>query len=409
MRAFLLSAIALTLAAGLSAQTLEETQVSRLKAVTSETGETWKDLGEGEFSDFIVSNIARGNFNDPVKVMIQESEQTPGRYRLVNPWPSLTDNPELNFLIVDASDPDFVTIPEHLSPVDDPDRGETWFCSCTYMMTELKGYSKDFLKENDFAWIPKVKDGVINFTTTSLAVMWPDNPYGDVGAGEWTYSNMEYTGYIKLPGAQGEDEWKSLGTGRMLEGAVWPAFELDIAPVEKDVEIFESITHPGTYRIAGAFTDISPKTARDLVIDASDPDFCRIRKQNIGVQTVDYGWTYILSVSTNGVFADYEDMVAQYPDWAGRNITMDENGFHIPRTSILLFFPDYDDVNVLVVSNSIDSYIWFPGKNGIDNITSVENDETQYYNLQGFRVMNPRKGQIVIGRRGSETFKTVVR
>lgn len=87
MRAFLLSAIALTLAAGLSAQTLEETQVSRLKAVTSETGETWKDLGEGEFSDFIVSNIARGNFNDPVKVMIQESEQTPGRYRLVNPWP----------------------------------------------------------------------------------------------------------------------------------------------------------------------------------------------------------------------------------------------------------------------------------------------------------------------------------
>lgn len=409
MKAFLLSALVLTLASGASAQSLKEATLTKSPVINEEAGETWKDLGEGTYSDFIISNIAHGYFNDPVPVQIQESEQTPGRYRVLNPWPTVTESPELNYLIVDASDPDFVMIPEQKSPVDDPSRGKTNFCTSTYYMTNMVGMSKDVLKEGGYAWIPKLKDGKIDFTTTSLAVLWTEYTGDEVQPGQWTFANMEYTGYLKLPGSQAQDDWNSIGTGRMLDGAVWPAFDVENPPVEKDVEIYESNSKPGTYRIAGAFTDISPETARDLIIDASDPNFCRIRKQNVGILTRDYGWTYVFSVSMNGNFMDYDDMVSQYPEWANRNITLDENGFFIPRTSILLYFPDYDGVNAVVVSNSIDSYILFPGKGGISGIEKDEPAETLYYNLQGQRVRNPQSGQIVIVRRGSESFKTIAR
>lgn len=52
---------------------------------------------------------------------------------------------------------------------------------------------------------------------------------------------------------------------------------------------------------------------------------------------------------------------------------------------------------------------------GVDNsgIGSVENDNfkapVEYYSLQGVRLAEPVKGQIVIVRRGSESFKTIVR
>lgn len=407
MKNFLLPALVLTLAAGASAQTLTEVPFSGPKAVkAAASNDTWKDIGEGVYSDFIISNILKGQFNDPVKVQVQESEQTPGRYRLVNPWPSVPKESELNYLIIDASDPDFVIIAEAQSPVDDPDCGETWYCSCTYYMTEVVGMDKETLKAGEYAWIPKVKDGVINFTTTSLALSWPYSSVY-VPAGEWSYSNMEYTGYFLLPGAEKPEEWKSYGTGKMFDGAIWQMFEKEPAS-ERDVEVFENIEKPGIFRIAGAFTGIV-ETARDLVIDATDPGFCRIYKQNTGINTRDYGWTYIFSNSTNGSFEDYDDMIAQFPDWEGRNITLDENGFNIPRTTILTYFPEYDSVNVVIDPECVDSYIHFTYKEGgVENISASESAEVEYYNLQGLRVKNPRKGQLVIGRRGTETFKTII-
>lgn len=410
MKNFLLPALVLTLAAGASAQTIAKVPCSGPRTVkAAPSSDTWKDLGEGLYSDFIVSNIVRGEFNDPVTVKVQESEQTPGRYRLVNPWPSVPKESDLNYLIIDASDPDFVMIEAAESPVDDPNAGETWYCSATYYMTEIVGMDKETLKAGGYAWIPKVQDGVIKFTTTSLALMWPDSDIYGVNPGDWSYSNMEYAGYFQLPGADIPKEWDLLGTAKMLEGIVWAAFEEE-DPTEREVEVYRNVENPDKFRIVGAFTGISP-TVRDLIIDASDPGFCRIFQQNIGVNTQYYGWTYIFSVSRNGSFIDYDDMVSQYPEWADRNITLDDKGFNIPASSILLFFPEYDDVNVLTVSKAIDSYIHFnfPFDSGVDNVAAPESSEVEYYNIQGLRVMNPEKGQLVIGRRGSETFKTVIR
>lgn len=408
MRKLLLLAVALVFAAGASAQTVAEKYAQKRQVAKADATETWKDLGEGTYSDIVISNINRGFSNNPVKVLVQESEQTPGRYRVVNPWPSVITHPEDNYLIVDATDPDYVMIEDQRCPLDDEENGETRYCSYTYFMHIIKGLPKTALQNANPQMVPTLKDGVIKFYNNSIAVMWPTCNNGIVADGEWTYTNMEYSGYLALPGSSAEEEWTSLGKGRMLEGIFHDFFD-DNNPEETDVEIFESKATPGIYRIKDAFTFQSPKTARDLVIDATDPNFCRIKKQNTGIQTVDYGWTYVFSVSENGYFADYDDMVAQHPEWASRNITKDDKGIYIPKTSVLIFWPEYDEVNVVNNQFSIDSYIHFPGTDGVENVEAADNARTEYYTLQGIRVNTPQKGEIVIARRGSKTTKMLMR
>ena len=48
------------------------------------------------------------------------------------------------------------------------------------------------------------------------------------------------------------------------------------------------------------------------------------------------------------------------------------------------------------------------GESGIENIVNDADSETVYYNLQGLRVLNPTKGQIVITRKGSSVKKVMI-
>lgn len=409
MKRFILPAVALVLTMSATARTATPKTVKsdvKREAVTR-ADETWKDLGDGVYSDFVLSNLYKGYFNDPITVKVQESEQNPGVYRLVNPWPTVTENSEYNYLIVDARDPEYVKIPDQRMPMDDPNNGETYYCSYTYFMTDIRGYDPAVLQDGNPTMVPVLEDNVIKFTKNSVAVMWPTCNTGIVADGEWTYTNMEYEGYIQLPGGEVESDWKFVGQGTMYEGFICTVFEGDVVPHDKDVDIYEDAARPGYYRIVGAFTD-SSDTARDLIIDATDPNFCRIHKQNIGIETVYYGWTYIFSVSENGDFADYDDMVYQYPEWADRNITLDDKGFNIPKTSVLIWFPDYDETNVLVNSNAEDSYIHF-SRTGVEDAVVTPQGAPEYYTLQGVRVANPQKGEIVIVRQGGKTYKAVVR
>ncbi len=50
------------------------------------------------------------------------------------------------------------------------------------------------------------------------------------------------------------------------------------------------------------------------------------------------------------------------------------------------------------------------GQDAVDEIISEETDmPTEYYNLQGMRLANPEKGQIIIARKGNKSYKTVIR
>lgn len=85
-------------------------------AQTADPEETWKPIGTGLIRDDIVTKFYFTNDYWEFPVEIEESEQTPGRYRLVNAYqncPSVGGGafPAINnYLVVDASDPVHVYI-----------------------------------------------------------------------------------------------------------------------------------------------------------------------------------------------------------------------------------------------------------------------------------------------------------
>lgn len=96
------------------------------------------------------------------------------------------------------------------------------------------------------------------------------------------------------PLAQAED-WAYLGTGTLLDGWVTPGIyypENEVNPENYifEVEIFESTETPGKYKLSSPWTsDKFPfkqfnknTDPKDLVIDASNPDFVRIDPQESG-------------------------------------------------------------------------------------------------------------------------------
>ena len=96
------------------------------------------------------------------------------------------------------------------------------------------------------------------------------------------------------PLAQAED-WTYLGTGTLLDGWVTPGIYYPVNEVNPEnyvfeVEIFESTETPGKYKLSSPWTSdkfpfkqFNKNTApKDLVIDASNPDFVRIAPQESG-------------------------------------------------------------------------------------------------------------------------------
>ena len=55
---------------------------------------------------------------------------------------------ELNYLIIDATDPDFVLVPDQLTPVNDNVDGVTYVASASYVASSMYGYSKEEFARN---------------------------------------------------------------------------------------------------------------------------------------------------------------------------------------------------------------------------------------------------------------------
>ena len=86
------------------------------KASTDDT-DTWKNVGKGLFRENLMHVYYLYNEYPEVQVDIQESEQTPGRYRLVNPYanyPNYIGSPGCtegdSYIYINASDPQHVYI-----------------------------------------------------------------------------------------------------------------------------------------------------------------------------------------------------------------------------------------------------------------------------------------------------------
>lgn len=111
----------------------------------------------------------------------------------------------------------------------------------------------------------------------------------------------------------GASEWKTLGTGLYTDYMVACMYEGG-KPVTYEVEIQESESSPGVYRIMSPYNpDIYPYAATlqydytpsSIIINASDPEAVYIQMQPIGVYDQQYGDTYIFSNGGGYIDAGY--------------------------------------------------------------------------------------------------------
>lgn len=367
---------------------------------SADEGETWTDLGTGTYSDAILSNIGKGFDNKPVEVTVQESQQTPGRYRIVNPWPEFTGSDD-NYLIIDATDPEFVIIPAQASPFSDATDGVAHIASISAIALDPEvgyGYNKDEFLE-DFGDLNITLDkGTIHIPAGSAMYMWPET-----ADGEWNASREIYDGYLTLPGSEYADQWQSLGNGLLYDGFV-TAFLKEPVFAEKTVEIKENTEIPGLYKIIAPFADLSD-TSRDLIIDCTDPDFVKIKTQSTGVIMGEYGMMYLLSLSSN----NYENLEYFLEDHPGCNITLSKGRIDIPAGAMRAFFPEHSRSHLFKPEGERASYIILPGHDGITGVAADTDSEAIYYNLQGMPLNTPAEGTVCIRCQGGKASKIYVK
>lgn len=145
----------------------------------------WKSLGKAEYTEAFLADIEQGVISgiEPVtySVDIEESTETPGYYRLIDPYgdayPYSTkndyDNTRNYYMEIDASDPECVSIKEMKD-------GCGWNFGVGKMVLWSRadrglrdqGMTKEDVKAKGLAG--KVENGVITFPNEALLVSFPD-------------------------------------------------------------------------------------------------------------------------------------------------------------------------------------------------------------------------------------------
>lgn len=142
----------------------------------------WHDLGWVEYTDGFIYGIY-GTDAFIWDVMLQEHNETPGYYRLVNPYKDWPGNPngmyslEGNYyLYIDATDPNHVMISDSsLGLILHPDDGEMFAMSLGYMYVS-QGWSISQVEAQLGKVFGTLEDDVITFPTQGLLVVFENDP-----------------------------------------------------------------------------------------------------------------------------------------------------------------------------------------------------------------------------------------
>lgn len=144
--------------------------------------ESWKVLGEGEYTDAFISPIY-GLTTPPYKVQVEQSEENPGMIRILNPYtnafPDGTPGDEDIYITFNVTNPDCVYVPIQVTGIIDDADGPVSILNYA-QLAKLNGKDDAFVIEsgkND-----TFKDGVITFKAGDCLIYLSDaekpGPYG---------------------------------------------------------------------------------------------------------------------------------------------------------------------------------------------------------------------------------------
>lgn len=374
------------------------------RAAADDADVVWNELGVGKYKATVLPAVYSGS-TEMVDVTVYEQADKPGMYKLVGVWPDLVQNGEL---IVDATDPEFVVVPNQFTGLTDTDDGQTFISSVSYWAVE----DLDFTKEQILGSYPELNialvDGIMNIPSGALSLQWPDAPEDskwDTDPGEW-YQYETDPGMIILPGANYVDPWAETFEATWNENLIYALF----AGVQNTTFAPTTVQHnseTGLYRINNAyqtlFTDLGAgSNPTPLVFDASNPDDVQIELQHTGISQY-----YIFSESWyEAQYGDPEDPV-EYP-----MITLVENEdgsktLTIPYHSATLYDASASKFYYAAGYESVLNIL--PNVNtGVESVNTT-NGAAEYFNLQGVRVANPAEGQLLIKVQDGKAVKTIVK
>lgn len=422
LTAALIATGSLLCASAAEAASLPLKGVIKKAAATRVDESQWKSIGTGKFSDPVLCNEFYGYYNDEVSVEVYESTTEPGVYRIENPWPEAGSHPEYNFMVIDASDPEFVRVREGILPVESEEDGIVHYMSMTEYMVKLVkdkllpgctdaealAKAKEVMPNTMGNMIITMENGFMKFPQNCFGIMYPNGVNEQPGL--WMPTSGAYSGYFSLPGSDVDSDWVLLGTGRIFDGFIAPIFGEEAE--ERDVQVYEHKDVEDVFRIVNAIR-VKEGEFSPIIVDASNHDYVRIPEVDTRIVTQDRGPLSIFSLSTQ--YEDYDSMVAagenEGKDYAARNITYSDGVIDIPAMSIYLYFPAFG-LEMFTHEAMLRSFITIPTKgddSSVEGVEIVEESAPEYFDLQGTRVLEPAKGQLVIERRGGKARKVVVR
>lgn len=264
---------------------VKTTQVSMLVILENEEG--WRDVAEVDYNDQLFVQYYN-NFSHTQKVMLQEAEDAPGYYRFVNPYSGLAaihDKTCPHYFMLDARDPEWVTIPFSVSGLDLGGDGILAFGSFAVL-----GYDKESAATNGLPG-GSLKDQVVSFPLQSI--LCHEQFYN--APGRWAYMN-----------------------GASPVSFTLPDITLDLTIVDQKNNPVEG----AVISIADATNPISALSEEDDLADEHTTD----ANGNVSV-TVPFSTGYFGSVNVNVYKAATEEFEAVNNDFA-----VDLNGANTAHT-----------------------------------------------------------------------------
>lgn len=245
--------------------------------------------------------------------------------------------------------------------------------------------------------------------------------YGDI---------FDFLGAHRPSEGEGNDDsaWENIGAALFMDGWVAPGFGLDQWEEENqwNVPLQQNIDNPNLFRLVDPY-HVGPIAAMNqskakgyIVFDISDPDHVVFLQENSGFAYPMAGINIFYCYNRLGSALAYgEGTVEEIIAKAGDTMpyTTYKNGV------VTLSYGDAEDGSILYDANFGYQQLPYGGASWVDEyseplnmegsitfpeefvaaVYTIEKDENLtpvYFNLQGVRISNPEKGQIVIKKQG---------
>lgn len=223
--------------------------------------------------------------------------------------------------------------------------------------------------------------------------------------------------------------WTSLGNATVSEDFLRETFTMNLenagiahdGPAEYEVEIQESNSKPGLYRLVNMYGPTHPyaKIFEYLnefpvytYIDCSSPDFCYLYNMPTGfIVSGDTSGEILLGCEPSVYFDEgfpYEMIIEEMPEAFGHlkdgtiTFTPSQTWLSVP---VLKEYLGYDWFSGSMFTES-DFTIKLPAGSGVNNVNEATG-VSEYFDLNGHRISTPTKGGVYILRNGSNVKKVI--